>query len=152
MNNIIRLLPKLLDAAGGNHELAESAAKVAWRRAAGDGLRLHAVPLRLVDNKLVVVVADAIWERQLREMGAELLARVNRVLGRDMIKFIEFRVDDKMADATNSSARVARSTAADSFPVELISAAGAIRDEELRRRFVRAAGNCIARREARADE
>jgi len=34
------------------------------------------------------------------------------------------------------------------LPTELMAAAAEIADEELRARFVRAAGNCIARREA----
>ncbi len=47
MNDIIRLLPKLLEAAGDNHEFTESLAMVAWTRAVGEGLRVHTIPVRL---------------------------------------------------------------------------------------------------------
>src|SRR6185503_380513 len=47
MIDLARLLPKLLKAAGTNPEMAEIAARLAWTRAAGEGLRPHAVPFRL---------------------------------------------------------------------------------------------------------
>lgn len=148
MNNLIQLLPSLLDASGGNPEMVEMAAKIAWTRAVGEGLRQQAVPLRFSGQTLVVGVADAIWQNQLRSMRAELLGQVNRLLGRHMIKSLEFRIDPGSIVRTPPT-EPARRAGVESVPVELISAAASIRDEELRQRFVRAAGNCIARRESR---
>jgi hypothetical protein len=59
MIDVARLLPKLLNAAGDNPEMAEIAAKIAWTRAAGDGLRRHAIPFRLFRKTLVVSVAGS---------------------------------------------------------------------------------------------
>jgi len=156
MNNIIRLLPKLLDAAGDNQELAESAAQVAWNRGVGEGLRANALPMRLYKNTLVVAVADAIWQKQLQTMSAELVARVNWILGRDLIKFIEFRVDanitEKMRERArqpNKSESVERALSA--VPLEVRAASGAIQDEVLRQRFLIAAGSAAMRRQTRSD-
>jgi hypothetical protein len=150
MIDLNRLLPKLLSGSGANPEMTEIAAKIAWTRAAGAGLRPNAIPFRLYQKTLIVSVADAIWQRQMQTMSTELLFRINRLLGRDVVDFIEFRIDP----ATINSARAMNLPTKDSsaaetrpIPAELVSAASTIADTELRERFLRAAENCIARRE-----
>src|SRR2546429_3000062 len=93
MIDAVRLLPKLLNAAGENPEITEVAAKIAWLRVAGAGLRQNAVPFRLDGKTLIVCVADAIWQRQLRPMSSEFASRVNRLLNQPVIESIEFRVE-----------------------------------------------------------
>ncbi|HVS21228.1 MAG TPA: DUF721 domain-containing protein [Pyrinomonadaceae bacterium] len=148
MIDLTRLLPKL---AGTNPAMTEVAAKIAWTRAAGDGLRRHAVPFRLYRKQLIVSVADAIWQKQLRAMSAELLFRINRLLGREVVDFIEFRVDPATVDQTRAQtlSHEQRSPAerGQPIPAELISAAGSIADHDLRQHFLRAAENCITRRD-----
>ena len=151
MFDLTRLLPKLLAATGANPEMAEITARIAWVRAAGEGLRSHAVPFRLYKKTLVVAVADAIWQKQLQPMSAELIFRINQLLGRSVVDFIEFRVDP----ATVSKARAGAWSEQNSenterripIPPEVVDAADSIADPELRQRFVRAAENCITRRE-----
>lgn len=152
MMDLARLLPKLLNATGANPEMAEIAAKLAWSRAAGDGLRRHAIPFRLYRTTLVVSVADVIWQRQLNSMSGELISRINRLLGREVVDTIEFRIDPAAVEQVRNDLQPqerARDKDPQPIPEELISAAGEIADEDLRERFIRAAGNCIARREAR---
>jgi hypothetical protein len=151
MMDLARLLPRLLDATGANPEMAEIAAKLAWSRAAGDGLRRHAIPFRLFRKTLVVSVADVIWQRQMNSMSAELIARINRLLGREVVDTIEFRIDPEKVEQVRAELPPpgqVRHQDPQPIPEELISAAAEIADEELRERFVRAAGNCIARRES----
>ena len=153
MIDVARLLPKLLNATGANPEMAEIAAKLAWTRAAGDGLRRHAIPFRLFRKTLVVSVADAIWQRQMQSMSGELVSRINKLLGREVVEDIEFRVDPATVEQvrTNSQPRQDQvGKVRGPIPEELISAASEITDEDLRERFIRAAENCIARREARS--
>ena len=151
MNNIFGLLPKLLDASRQNSAVVESAAKIAWTGAAGDGLRLNAVPIHLYQNTLVVAVADGIWQKQLRAMSRELLPRVNRLLGRDLIKSIEFRIDPgTLQIVRQQSERTTTTTSTEaalsSVPVEVAAAARAIQDETLRHHFLVAAGAAVMRR------
>jgi hypothetical protein len=152
MIDVARLLPKLLNATGGNPEMAEIAAKLAWTRAAGDGLRRHAIPFRLFRQTLVVSVADPIWQRQMQSMSGELISRINRLLGREIVANIEFRIDPATVERVRASspAKGSRERARGPIPDELITAASEIADQDLRDRFIRAAENCIARREARA--
>jgi hypothetical protein len=151
MIDLARLLPKLLKAAGTNPEMAEIAARLAWTRAAGEGLRPHAVPFRLFRRTLVVLVADAIWQNQLQTMAAELVFRINQLLGGSVVDFIEFRIDPATiakARAHSSAANVVSSEPRTPIPSDVLSAAGHIADPDLRQRFVRAAENCINRRAA----
>ena len=151
MIDIARLLPRMLNATGANPELTEIAAKMAWTRASGAGLRTSAIPFRLYQKTLIVSVADAIWQKQMQTMSAELLFRINRLLGRDVVDFIEFRIDPATVDrarAENFPVKESSPAAARPMPAKLVSAASNISDRELRERFMRAAENCIARREA----
>ena len=143
------LLPKILAEAGENRDLSEVAAKIAWGRAIGPGLRRHAVPFRLHGQTLIVSVADIIWQRQLHAMSRELIFKLNKLLRRQVVDSIEFRID-RAALKLNEKANENRQTAKSSHPLpaDLISAAGGIADLELRQLFERAAGNCIARRES----
>ena len=148
------LLPKLVGASGTNPEMAEVAAKIAWVRVAGSGLRRLAVPFRLHQKTLIVSVADAIWQRQLQSMSPEMVCRINRLLGLDLVDFIEFRIDpatlSQTAGKTLARKHETGRQALRPLPAELLSAAGSITDRDLRERFVRAAENCIARRESRS--
>jgi hypothetical protein len=153
MDDLIRALPKLLRAAGEAEEVCEAAVMVAWRRAAGQALRGQAVPFRLYRKTLVVAVADTTWQKQLEAMSGQLLFRINSILGQAVVTYIEFRVDPAtvraeretvtpQADPVEQEQRALRSATG-----EVKVAAEAIHDEELRRRFLLAAGSCIDRRE-----
>ncbi len=155
MDDLIRALPKLLRAAGETEEVAEAAARVAWRRAAGPALRGQAVPFRLYRKTLIVAVADTTWQKQLEAMSGQLLFRLNSLLGQALVTYIEFRIDPETVRAERESLtgpemnveeqeqRALRSAAG-----QVLSAANAIHDEDLRRRFLLAAGSCIERRES----
>lgn len=153
MIDLARLLPKLLKATENNPEMAEIATRIAWTRAAGEGLRPHAVPFRLFRRTLIVLVGDPIWQYQLQIMAAELVFRINQILGGSIVDFIEFRIDP----ATIAKARarswpaktVSPSEQRTPIPADVLSAAGHIADPDLRQRFVRAAENCINRRAAK---
>ena len=97
MNQLIKSLPNILRAAGDSEEVAEAAAIAAWKHAAGDGLKGHAVPVKLENRTLTVSVADAIWQKQLHSMRGQLLFRVNTILGQPIVGAIEFVVDAKLA-------------------------------------------------------
>ena len=154
MDDLIRALPKLLRAAGEAEEVAEAAAMVAWRRAAGEALRGQAVPFRLYRKTLVVAVADTTWQKQLEAMSGQLLFRLNSILGQAVVTYIEFRIDPATVRAERDSLAPQSSTAEQeqralkSATGQVLTAAEAIHDEDLRRRFLLAAGSCIDRRES----
>jgi hypothetical protein len=140
------LLPEILARAGKNAELNETAAKIAWRRALGESLRDHAVASRLDENTLVVSVADVVWQKQLQAMSAELIFRVNKLLRQKVVGRLEFRIDPSVLRVSGKHRSTQR--ASGPLPANITSSAAAIEDPELRERFMRAAENCISRRES----
>ena len=155
MDDLIRTLPKLLRAAGETEEVLEAAALVAWRRVAGEGLRTQAVPFRLYRKTLIVSVLDATWQKQLEAMSGQLLFRLNSLLGQAVVTYIEFRIDPKTVRAEQARMQVRETNrieqerrALQTINGDIATAADAIHDEDLRQRFLLAAGSCIDRRES----
>jgi hypothetical protein len=146
MIDVKRLLPGMVRA---NPELA---AKLAWTQAAGPGLKRSAVPMILQGRVLTVSVADALWQKQLQSMAGELLFRVNTLLGGNKIEEIVFRIapGDLPKPEPRQTDEPAREP--NDLPTELLFAANSITDEDLRARFLRAADNLIARRDAQSDD
>lgn len=151
MEDLLQSLPKLLRAAGDSEEVSEAAAFVAWRRVAGEALRTCAVPFRLYRKTLVVAVPDETWRKQLEGVASQLLFRLNSLVGQALVTFIEFRVDPQTVKSERErQGRPSRDHLADeksalSRAAEIEEAASAIRDEDLRRRFLVAAGTCLNR-------
>ena len=152
MDQLINSLPALLHAAGDSEEIREMAAMVAWNHVAGEGLRRQTEPIGLRQHRMIVAVPDAIWMRQLALMSSQLLFRLNSLLGRGVVTFIEFRIDP----GAIQSAKDSRQTEQDEprkperelpIPFELVSAASAIHDSRLRRAFLGAAMSCARRME-----
>jgi len=147
MEELIQSLPKLLRAAGEAEEVVEAAAFVAWRRVAGEALRGCAVPFRLYRKTLVVAVPDTTWRKQLEAVSGQLIFRLNSLLGQALVTYIEFRVDRETVMRERDRTRSAHeATPEDEEQAirgagELRAAASAIRDEDLRRRFLIAAGS-----------
>jgi len=149
MEGLIKTLPAILQAAGDSDEVTEAACMAAWKHAAGEGLRDHAVPLRLSQRTLFVGVSDATWQKQLESLSGQLLFRLNSILGQPLVTFINFRVDpDAVSQARGlRAARQPRGQqgVASTVSVELVAAAAGIKDKELRRAFLGAATSCLNR-------
>jgi hypothetical protein len=149
MDALFRAMPELLRAAGDAEEVAEAAACAAWRRVAGEELRRQAVPFRLYRKTLTVAVADATWQRQLEQVSGQLLFRLNSLLGQPVVTYIEFRVDPKTVDIERARLRgnppdkVVQELRALDHARPLSEVAAVIHDEQLRRRFLLAAGSYL---------
>ena len=139
MNQLIKSLPGVLRAAGDSTEVAEAAAIAAWKHAAGDGLKEHAVPLKLENRALTIAVADAIWQKQLHSMRGQLLFRVNSILGKPLVGALDFVIDPKLAKLSVEPLEREEEFLDNEVPLELWSAASAIQDKDLRKKFLRTA-------------
>ncbi len=99
----------------------------------------------LKDGSLIVAVADAVWQKQLASMRDQLIFKTNSLLGQPLIKRIEFVVDPKLA-----APRRAKQEQKDpqiEVPLEILTAASTISDQQLRQKFVRAATSAINKRQ-----
>lgn len=149
MDRLIKTLPAILKASGASEEVAEAACVAAWKHAVGEGLSSHAMPVQLQDSTLILVVADNVWKKQLEHMRGQLLFRLNSVLGQPLVKSIELRVDPERLELNRP--RTADTSkdheASYKVPAELLTAAAAIEDVDLRRAFLGAATSCVKRLE-----
>ena len=148
MNRLIETLPAILKASGDSEAVTEAACLAAWKHDVGEGLSTHTVPVQLQQQQLVVAVADNIWKKQLEHMRGQLLYRLNSVLGQPLVKSIELRVDPKTVEIARASHAGSSTPIGDyQIPPELLTAAAAIDDAELRRAFLGAASSCVRRLE-----
>ncbi len=142
MEDLFEILPNLRKTFPDSEEIREAVIFAVWRRAAGDGLREHTVPIELVDKTLVVSVRDDVWKRHLESMAAQLVSRINVLLKGSEVRFIEFRSDDLFDSKTeNTTGSLPEKTSPESFEIseDLLEKASLIPDPELREQFVKSA-------------
>jgi predicted nucleic acid-binding Zn ribbon protein len=70
----------------------ERLAFAAWERAAGRKIASCTRPESLVRGHLVVETDDEVWRRQLAPLRSQIRANLSKVLGRDIVTSIEFRL------------------------------------------------------------
>jgi len=139
MNQLIKSLPQVLRASGNSAEVAEAAAIAAWKHAAGDGLKEHAIALKLENRTLTVAVADPIWQKQLNAMRGQLLYRVNTILGQSLVSAFNFVIDRERVKPRVEQPKHDEELRDNEVPLELWSAANTIHDKELRKNFLKTA-------------
>jgi len=139
MNQLIKSLPQVLRASGNSAEVAEAAAIAAWKHACGDGLKEHAVALKLENRTLTVAVADPIWKKQLTAMRGQLLYRVNTILGQPLVSAFNFVIDRERVKPRVEQPEHDEELLENEVPLELWSAANTIHDKELRKNFLKTA-------------
>ncbi|MBL8230792.1 MAG: DUF721 domain-containing protein [Bryobacterales bacterium] len=64
----------------------------AWAAAVGKKIASHTRPTFLEGGKLTVEVSDAVWQTQLQTLRGSILHQLEKVIGRDIIQSIEFRI------------------------------------------------------------
>ena len=146
MEGLIKSLPAVLRASGNAPEVIEAAAIAAWKHAAGEGLKEHAVPLGFHDRTLKIAVPDAVWQKQLHAMRGQMMFRVNSMLGQPIVSAIEFVVDPKVAKARAEARQPPDEPLDNEVPLEIWSAANAIHDKELRKSFLKTAMAALKRK------
>ena len=145
METFIKVLPAVIDAAGATEEVLEAACLGAWKHAVGETLSARAQAESLRDQTLLVAVEDIVWQRQLEQMRDQFVFRLNKVLGRPVVRVLEFRIAPEKFTAKPPVTIPAGATRA--IPIELISAAAHIEDPGLRKAFLGAAVSCVNRLE-----
>jgi len=63
-----------------------------WQDALGSAVAENARPAVFKGNLLVVHVSSSPWMQQLQFLKAEMIAKLNRALGQELIKEIKFKI------------------------------------------------------------
>ena len=64
----------------------------AWPSAVGKRIAGRTRAVDLVRSRLVVDVEDAVWQRQLFGLRGQIMANLRKILGREIVTEMEFRV------------------------------------------------------------
>ena len=136
MEQLFAALPHLLKELGANHAVEEQMVFAAWRRVAGPMLNERTKPVEYFENRLIVVVEDQSWQRNLESLAPTMVAKVNAATEQGTVKYIEFRIDKK---AIERQQKPKRELTSDAVPDSLRAAADQITDERLRKSFLEAA-------------
>jgi hypothetical protein len=154
MNELFRLLPKLLKDFDDNPKVREAVIFAAWRKIAGETLAEHAVPFQLNKKHLIVAVASERWTKYLKDLSGQMIFKLNSSLSQAAVTFIEFEVNDEFVQAERDKRRSKtydeaelRELALNQVTPQLRSKADSIKDDYLREQFILAAGSCLARKE-----
>jgi len=149
MESLFKTIPGVLKDLGIALPISSSTVFAAWKRCAGEQVAGRTVAKEFQNDRLVIAVEDLTWKRNLEELSPQMLQRLNACLADGAVKFIEFRVDEKLV-SDSKNARVKR--AADEEVVRLkvdpalVVAAGSIADDNLRSSFLKASAIYEARR------
>lgn len=109
-----------------------------WDRAVGRQLAAKAKPLRFNSGLLTVVVSSAPWMQQLNFMKREIAQRLNQLLGKELVREIYLRPGRPAQEEQSGRQAGPSRRELTGEEIEKISRASeAIRDEDLRREFVR---------------
>jgi len=90
----------------GDSVSSEELVCAAWSLAVGKRIARHARAERMVRDKLIVGVDDAVWGRQLFGMSKIILSRLEESVGAGLVGELEFRV----APAKRGPQRAERAT------------------------------------------
>jgi hypothetical protein len=133
---------------GGAPEATLALLRAAWPAAVGEELARRTELVGLERGVLRVRVADLRWQRTLQRMRGELLGRLRRAAGRATPHALGF-VTGEVAGVEPAKAMTRAAAPPAPPPEQVVDAAEAIRDPELRSRFLAAAGRYLARFPAR---
>jgi hypothetical protein len=151
MLDLFRTLPFLAREIEDAAPLREAIVFAAWRRTAGEALTSHAAPVRLQNATLTIAVSNRTWQAHLKDLASQMVFKLNSLLGASTVKYIEFEIDESAVLRSRQSQdgvdeSELRRLAEHEITPELEQAAAKIEDEELRKQFLAAAGNCLVRR------
>ena len=151
MLDLFRTLPGIVKDIEASELVREAVVFAAWRKIAGESLGDHAVALSFENSKLSIAVSNLTWQRHLKDLRSQMVFKINAALGAAVVSSIELCIDEsavlrERAKLAANSKPIAELEAEKEISPELTDAAARIEDDELRKQFLLAAGNCLVRK------
>jgi predicted nucleic acid-binding Zn ribbon protein len=100
-----------------------------WPAAVGKAIAAHTSRIKLVRATLVVEVEDAVWQKQLFPLTSQIIERIRKVTGNDVVRDLEFRVAVPRRQPMQAAARDGGLRKSEHYPDE----AESIRDPVLKK-------------------
>lgn len=145
MEQVFGAIPSVLNGLASNGDVDEAVVFAAWKRCAGELLNERTAAIEFFENRLIVAVTDETWRRHLKDLSPQMLYKINSSLGDGTVRFIEFRIDEKVVDASRKLKTASTETAPPPVSESLTKAAESIGNEALRKQFLSAAAGYLER-------
>lgn len=152
MKDLFKILPKLLGELDESNEVREAIVFATWKRIVGKSLSENTAPVRLDKKRLVVAVSDKIWKHHMKSLTSQIIFKLNSTLGQTVVTFIEFQINEKKVQTsrkalseTHSFHKEFETISLEDIPPKLRRSAAHIKDDNLRHKFLLAAGSCLSR-------
>jgi len=129
------ILEGLLEQRGMEQKLREYRAWQIWEQVVGGQIARHARPLRLREGVLEVRVDQPVWMQQLQLMAPQILAKLNRALGEELIRSIYWRrgtLKPEEPPPPPEPAAPELPPLADQYAASIAAATAALQDSDLR--------------------
>jgi len=94
ITRVSEMLVRILKARGLESRLSEYRIFGCWERSVGRGIARHAQPQSLRAKKLTLVVDSPSWMQQLSMLKPEIMEKVNRSLGKEVVSDIALRLGE----------------------------------------------------------
>lgn len=152
MEAVYSSLGGMIDLLDESPEAKEAIVFSAWKRVAGEAIACRTAPEHLEGKTLKVAVEDETWKRHLESLAGQLVFKLNSALRAKVVTYIRFEVREgirrqaKEERPLHSSEGRLKSLALEQITAPLNEAALSIRDKNLRRTFLLAAGGCLLRK------
>ena len=88
------ILDRLTDRMGITARLDKEKAVALWGEAVGEGIARRAKATSVRDDILFVSVQNSVWLQELALLKESIIAKINSLVGKQVIKDIVFRVGD----------------------------------------------------------
>ena len=72
--------------------IAEHRAIMLWEEAVGKEAATHAIPREVARGRMVATVDSSVWLQELRMREREIIEKINRLIGQDVLKEIYFTI------------------------------------------------------------
>jgi len=148
MDAFFRTIPSLLESIDDSEEVRNAFIFAAWRRIAGGQILERTAPVKFENKRLTIAVADKTWQRNLESLASQLLFKLNALIGKPLVTFIEFRIDPmSISDRDIKVEKRSENnlSALEGLSPDIADAASAIADPALRQVVMLAAANCLSR-------
>jgi len=89
-----KILEKFFREQGQEQSFKEIKVFQIWRQAVGEEISKNAIPISVNQGRLLVAVRNSIWLNELGFARQKLKSKLNRALGKNIIKEISFRISE----------------------------------------------------------
>lgn len=90
MQSLKAAIDKFLKKAGIEKTVAQNAAISKWEEAVGEVIASNATPIEVQYGRLIVKASTPVWRQELQLQKNEILKKINKSIGKNVIKEIQF--------------------------------------------------------------